>query len=60
MYSAFKNIKVEIFGESHAPEIGVRLSGIPKGIKIDEDMISAINVIKVIIFFILFLLQLSL
>ncbi|MBO4694452.1 MAG: chorismate synthase [Clostridia bacterium] len=39
MYSAFNNIKVEIFGESHAPEIGVRLSGIPKGIKIDEDKI---------------------
>ncbi len=39
MYSAFNNIKVEIFGESHAPEIGVRLFGIPKGIKIDEDKI---------------------
>ena len=37
MYSAFKNIQVNIYGESHAPEIGVNLLGIPKGISISEE-----------------------
>ena len=36
MYSAFKNIQVNIYGESHAPEIGVNLLGIPKGISISD------------------------
>lgn len=37
MYSAFKNIQVNIYGESHAPEIGVNLLGIPRGIRISEE-----------------------
>ncbi len=37
MYSAFKNIQVKIYGESHAPEIGVNLLGIPRGIRISEE-----------------------
>ena len=37
MYSVFNNIKVNIYGESHAPEIGVNLLGIPKGEKISID-----------------------
>lgn len=31
MKAAFEKLNIEIYGESHAPEIGVRLSGIPDG-----------------------------
>jgi len=31
-----KILNLDIYGESHAPEIGMRLSGIPKGEKIDS------------------------
>ncbi len=31
MKANFKNIKLEIFGESHAKQIGVKLSGVPSG-----------------------------
>ena len=30
-------LKIEIFGESHGPEIGVYITGFPKNFKIDED-----------------------
>ncbi len=33
-------VKVNIFGRSHAPEIGAVLSGIPQGIAIDEEKLS--------------------
>lgn len=31
MRSNFEKLKIEIYGESHAPEIGVSIDGIPKG-----------------------------
>lgn len=37
MYSPFEKIKVEIYGESHSEVIGVKISGIEKGFKIDLD-----------------------
>ena len=33
------NLKLMIFGESHGPLIGATISGLPSGIKIDEDFI---------------------
>ena len=30
-----KTLKLEVFGESHAPQIGMRLEGFPAGIRID-------------------------
>jgi len=35
----FKNFSLEIFGSSHANEIGVNIDGFPKGIKIDNKYI---------------------
>ena len=32
-----KQITVEIFGESHAPAIGMTLDGVPAGIRINEE-----------------------
>ena len=34
-----KNIKITIFGESHSNSIGVVISGLPSGIKLDEELI---------------------
>ena len=36
-----KNIKVRVFGESHAPEIGVEVEGFPKGEAIDIEKLQA-------------------
>ncbi len=36
-----KTLKLEIFGESHAPEIGMRLEGFPVGMKIDFSALEA-------------------
>lgn len=36
-----KNIKLTIYGGSHDEKIGMILSGVPSGIKIDEDKLSA-------------------
>lgn len=41
MYSPFSEIKVEIFGASHAPEIGVGIEGLPKGKTIDVSKVQA-------------------
>ena len=30
-----KTLKLEVFGESHAPRIGMRLEGFPAGMEID-------------------------
>ena len=35
--STFKNIDVEIYGESHAPEIGVIVKNLPQDKSIDLD-----------------------
>jgi chorismate synthase len=35
MFSAFSELKVKIFGSSHADEIGVEIGGLPKGEPID-------------------------
>lgn len=34
-----KNIQYSIFGESHGPSIGIVISGLPAGIKLDMDLI---------------------
>ena len=34
-------MKIRIFGESHAPEIGVEIEGVPKGTVIDLDVLQA-------------------
>ena len=34
-------MKLHIFGESHAPEIGVEIEGVPKGTVIDLDALQA-------------------
>ena len=39
MYSNFKNIKVKIYGASHADEIGVFLTGVPLGTDISRNEI---------------------
>ena len=36
-----KHLKLETFGESHAPSIGMRLEGFPPGAKIDMDALQA-------------------
>ena len=36
-----RNIKVQIYGESHAEKIGVRISGIQQGMPVDTDMLDA-------------------
>ncbi len=36
-----EKVKITLFGTSHAPEIGAVLSGIPKGVVIDEAKLSA-------------------
>ena len=41
MFSAFNSIKVEIFGASHASEIGVRISGIPCDKAVDAALVQA-------------------
>ena len=35
------NFRVAIFGESHAPAIGVEIEGVPAGMKIDRDALQA-------------------
>ena len=35
------NFRVAIFGESHAPAIGVEIEGVPAGMKIDTDALQA-------------------
>lgn len=37
--NSLNKIKIEIYGESHAPEIGVRLYGIPQGEQIDVEKV---------------------
>ena len=34
-------MKIRIFGESHAPEIGVEIEGVPRGTAIDADELQA-------------------
>lgn len=41
MYNPFNNIKVEIYGKSHADKIGVKLYGIEKGTPISIESIQA-------------------
>ncbi|NCA92250.1 chorismate synthase [bacterium] len=41
MRANFENFKIEIFGESHAEEIGVKLIGIPEGYAIEESKIQS-------------------
>lgn len=36
-----KFLKLEVYGESHAPKIGMRLEGFPAGLKIDFDALKA-------------------
>lgn len=36
-----KVLKLEVYGESHAPKIGMRLEGFPQGLKIDFDALKA-------------------
>lgn len=36
-----KVLKLEVYGESHAPKIGMRLEGFPAGLKIDFDSLKA-------------------
>ncbi|HBL40161.1 MAG TPA: chorismate synthase [Ruminococcaceae bacterium] len=40
-YSIGDNIRIDIFGESHADEIGVKIDGFPKGFSIDFDELRA-------------------
>lgn len=40
MKSDFKFLKLDIYGESHAPEIGVRIDGIPSGIELSLDCVN--------------------
>lgn len=39
MINLFSNLKVEIYGTSHSEKIGVRLGGIPRGTKIDVELV---------------------
>ena len=42
MYSFFgKNLKLTIFGASHAPQIGMTLEGIPEGNPVDLQQLQA-------------------
>lgn len=41
MTSYGKNIKISVYGGSHDTEIGVKASGIPAGITVDKDKLSA-------------------
>lgn len=36
-----KVLKLEVYGESHAPKIGMRLEGFPQGLKVDFDALKA-------------------
>ena len=36
-----KTLKLETYGESHAPCIGMRLEGLPAGIAVDRDELQA-------------------
>lgn len=36
-----EKIKISIFGQSHSEEIGVTITGLPKGFKIDEEKLSS-------------------
>lgn len=36
-----KVLKLEVYGESHAPKIGMRLEGFPQGLKVDFDALTA-------------------
>ena len=36
-----RNIKVQIYGESHEEKIGVRISGIKKGMPVDREHLDA-------------------
>ncbi len=42
MKSNFEKLQVEIFGESHAEETGVRISGIPGGIELTFDCVKSL------------------
>ena len=35
------SLKLMVFGESHGPLVGASISGLPSGIKIDEDFINS-------------------
>ena len=39
MKGNFEKLQIEIFGESHAEEIGVRLGGIPNGCALTLDQV---------------------
>ena len=39
MKAEFQNLKIEIYGESHAPEIGVIIGGIPDGTELTLDRV---------------------
>lgn len=41
MYNPFSEISVEIFGASHAPQIGVRIKGLPRGTAVDAARVQA-------------------
>ena len=41
IYSIGENIRIGIFGESHAEKIGVVIDGFPKGVPVDEDELRA-------------------
>lgn len=40
MKSSYRNIDIEIFGESHSSEIGLLFQGVPKGIEVDFEKIN--------------------
>lgn len=41
MYNPFSNLKINVFGQSHSPEIGVEIFGLPIGTKIDVNYVQS-------------------